>query len=284
MSVRCTLTPLLLCALPTLCCAKSLAPNTGDIDLVSEITMHVQIAQPGGACASGYVWHTTYGGCRRAVAQEEQQRETCGADYTGEQTRVRARTQYILQSSGQAIDGPWHAWSAWDRSACTAVPRRVPGVIPSLIAQVLGGGVAFYTNGAPTPKALPFRMPWGNRGSVLQSSSYAITLDRTTAQLRCVLGIETSSGNGESSTPMSQAWLLGADESFYTKGGRCHVSQNQTQAHIAGHCDWMSGNDGGECMWGEKTVSILSVSPCSAIVDVSDQWKRHTQIEYPLCA
>jgi len=32
-------------------------------------------------------------------------------------------------------------------------------------------------------------------------------------------------------------------------------------------------------------VSILSVSPCSAIVDVFDKWRQpqRTQHEYPLC-
>jgi len=276
-------TPLLLCAFPTLCPAKSLAPNTGNIHLESSITMNVQIAQPGGACASGYVWHATYGGCRRAVAEEEQQRKTCGVDYTGEQTRVRARTQYVLQSTGQAAHDPWGAWSVWDRSACAAQPRRTPGVISGLIALAVGGGNEFYSNGSPTPKALRIRMPWEVRG---RGSTYAVTLDRTTAQLRCVLSIETSSSHGENSWPLEQAWLLGADESFHTEGGHCQVSQNQTQAHLAGHCDWTTGNDAGECMWGEKTVSIVSVSACSATVEVFDRLRhpQRSQRAYPLCA
>jgi len=236
-----------LSTLPALGCAHDLAPNTGDVDLHSTLNMTLQLAQPGGGCTSGYHWNTPYGGCRRASIERDSQSEACGADYTGEQTRTRERTQYALQSTGQAASDPWGAWSAWDRSACAAEPRRAPGVIPSVIAVALGGGVDYYSNGSPTPKASPFTLPWGTRGRG-QSSSYAVTLDRTTAQLRCVLSIETSSSHGENSWPLQQAWLLGADESFHTEGGHCQVSQNQTQAHIAGHCDWTTGNDADACM------------------------------------
>jgi len=278
------LTAFLLCALPVLGPAKDLQPNTGTIDLVSDITMQVQIAQPGGACASGYAWHSTYGGCRRAVLQEQQQREACGVDYAGAQTRVRTRTQYILQATGEAANDPWSAWQAWDRSACVAVPRRVPGVIPDLIALVLGGGLNYYNNGTPTHRASPFKLPRGTRGRGREGSTYAVTLDRTTAQLRCVLALETTSGNGENVWSLAQAWLLGAGESFSTDGGHCHVAQHQTQAHIAGNCDWTSGGDADLCMHGARTVSVLSVSPCSAIVAVFDQWqRRQSQREYPLC-
>jgi len=279
--------PLLLGALPTFCCAKDPQPNTGEIDLVGNITMQVHIAQPGGACASGHAWHTTYGGCRRAVSEKAQQREACGVDYTGEQVRSRTRLQYIPQSTGQTVNDPWGAWSAWDRSACTVVSRRIPGVTPNLIALVLGSEISDYANAhhRPAPKASPFTLPWGTRGRGQQKSTYAVTLDRTTAQLRCVLASETTSGNGENVWEAAQTWLLGANESVHTDHGHCQISHNQTQAHIVGDCDRTSGGDADECLKGEKTVSILSVSPCSAIVGVRDSWlQRHTQYEYPLCS
>jgi len=279
--------PLLLGALCTVCCAKDLPPNTGEIHLLGDITMQVHIAQPGGACAAGYVWHATYGGCRRTVSEEEQEREACGVDYTGEQVRSRARPHHILQATGQTVRDPWGAWSAWDRSACTAVPRRAPGVIPNPIALVLGAEIGDYTleYQRPTPRASPFTLPWGTRGRGQQKSTYAVTLDRTTAQLRCVLAIETTSGNGENVWGAAQTWLLGANESVHTDHGHCQISHNQTQAHIMGDCDGTSGGDADECLRGEQTVSILAVSPCSAIVGVRDPWsQRHTQYEYPLCS
>jgi len=280
------------CTLPVFCAAKDLAPNTGNVDLVGNITMQVRISQPGGACESGYAWHATYGGCRRAVSQEQQQRESCGADYTGKQVRARVRTQYVLQSTGQAANDPWGAWSAWDRSACVAVARRAPGVLPDLITLVLSSAWGIHPSRKPTPQASPMDMPGRVRGYNEPGSTYAVTLDRTTAQLRCVFALAYID-MGETRVWMEKtAWLLGAGESVHTEHGHCQVSQDNMQAHIFGRCDeiLLGANDGLDaCQHGAHTVSILAVHPCSVTVQVQDvtyprspqKRKQHT---YSLCS
>jgi len=278
------------CTLPVFCAAKDLAPNTGNIDLVGNITMQVQISQQGGACGSDYAWHATYGGCRRAVAEEQQQRESCGADYTGEQVRARVRTQYVLQSTGQAANDPWGAWSAWDRSACVAVASRIPGVLPELITLVWGSVARLTGYRNPTRQASPMHLSGRDRGYNRSGSTYAVTLDRTTAQLRCVFAIAYTD-MGESAVWMEQyAWLLGVGESLHTEHGHCQLSQDKMQAQIFGNCDRMVGaGDWERCQHGAQTVSILAVRPCSATVQVQNTaYTRYpqppTEHEYPLCS
>jgi len=263
------LTPILLCALPVLGVAKAPAPNTGDIDLNSRITMNVQIAQEGGACAPGYRWNTTYGGCRRAALERNSQSDSCGADYTGEQTRTRERTQYLLQSTGQAANDPWGDWSAWDRSQCVAAPRRLAGTIRGGIVQVVGDMVQeyAYSSAYPPPGGSPAGFYMGSRRTY--SSIYGVTLDRTSAQLQCLFGTTTTDGSGENSAARSWGWLLAPGVSIQTEHGHCQVSQNNTQVHLFGDCDTEANNDWGGCLSAARTVSVVDVSPCSATIAVS---------------
>jgi len=276
---------LVLGALPALCLAKALAPNTGDIDLTSHLDMQVHITQQGGACRSGYGWNATYGGCRRAVTEQEQQRETCGTNYAGEQTRVRERTQYILQSTGQTANTAWGAWSTWDRSACVA-QARAPGVTPGTIALVLGS--PFFESAEMTPRislAMPnFDMPWIGR---YHNTVYAVTLDRTSAQLRCIFAWNTTVIGGGSSDPATYAWLFAGGESVHTNTGYCALSQDKTAATLWGSCDVMDlAGEAEGCVAGMRTVSILSVSPCAATVEIATierLGKKSQQRAYALC-
>jgi len=283
-------TSMLLCALPALCPAKEPAPNTGDIDLVSRITMNVQIAQEGGACAPGYRWNAVYGGCRRAALEQEQQSDSCGTDYTGEQTRTRERTQYLLQSTSQAANDPWGAWSAWDRSQCVATPRRLAGTIRGGIAQVVGDMVEKYAHGVeyPPPGGSPAGFYMDSRRTY--SSIYGVTLDRTSAQLQCLFGTTTTDGSGENSAARSWGWLLAPGVGIQTEHGHCQLSENNTTVHLYGDCDSEANNDWGGCISAAKTVSVVEVSPCSATlaVSVADRypWKtvRTTQHVVSLCS
>lgn len=94
--------------------------NQADVRLQTNITtMSVQVNQgapyPPGGCSAGYLWHTSYGGCRIAQSQSEYQQ--CPAGYTG--SRVRYRNAYILQAN--PADVAYEAWGAWHDS-CQAPP------------------------------------------------------------------------------------------------------------------------------------------------------------------
>lgn len=127
--------------------------NQANVDLTTNLnTLAVQIGQspplPAGGCWSGYAWHTTYGGCRRA----EQQSETaqCPAGYTGSQ--VRYRTAYILQSNPS--DVAYTGWGAWQTSCQVVAPTTVnfevlkrPGGVSCRFPDFLVR--ATYPNGSP---------------------------------------------------------------------------------------------------------------------------------------
>jgi hypothetical protein len=96
------------------------ASNQAGVELRTNIsTMAVQITQgaplPPGGCNAGYLWHTTYGGCR--IAQTQSESAQCPAGYTG--SRVRYRNAYILQAN--PADIAYEAWGAWHDS-CQAPP------------------------------------------------------------------------------------------------------------------------------------------------------------------
>jgi len=235
--------------------------------------MNVQLAQEGGACQSGYRWHTVYGGCRRAALQQERQSDACGVDYTGEQTRVRERTQHFLQSTGQAANDAWGAWSDWDRSQCLAIPRRLAGTIKSIIDKVVGNEVPAYQAefGKSPPGSLgPFRYSYllVNGGKVY-SSVYGVTLDRSTAQLQCAFAsTTTSSGRGQSGSDIVKTWLLDLGVSIHTEHGYCSVSENNTVVKLHGDCNSSRHGDSGGCVGATRVVAVTAVTPCSATIAV----------------
>lgn len=108
--------------------------NQADVQLKADInTLAVQIGQgaplPPGGCKPGYLWHTTYGGCRIAQAQSET--GLCPSGYTG--SRVRYRTAYILQAN--SADVVYEGWGAW-QDRCQALP---PATVTFQVLRRPGG-------------------------------------------------------------------------------------------------------------------------------------------------
>ncbi|MCZ8411282.1 hypothetical protein O9649_26190 [Achromobacter dolens] len=105
------------------CAGNATSTSQANVDLTTNLnTLAVQIGQspplPAGGCWSGYAWHTTYGGCRRADQQSETAQ--CPAGYTGSQ--VRYRTAYILQSNPN--DVAYTGWGAWQSSCQVVAPTQ----------------------------------------------------------------------------------------------------------------------------------------------------------------
>lgn len=95
-------------------------PGQADVQLKTNInTMAVQIGQgaplPPGGCNPGYLWHSSYGGCR--IAQTQSETSQCPPGYSG--SRVRYRTTYTLQAN--PADVAVEAWGVWQDS-CQAPP------------------------------------------------------------------------------------------------------------------------------------------------------------------
>jgi len=274
------------CLLPVLIQAAGLSPNTGNITLHSDLDMHVEVTQQGGACQPGYRWHTTHGGCRQASIEYAQESQPCGTGYTGDQTRTRTRTRHELQATHQAAFDPWQTWQAWDRSACTAV-RRTPKVPNPLITAITGGEMS-YEYRKPTPQATPMRFVWRNRKHHSHSSSYGITLDKARAQLRCAFAAASTTSSGENGYPTFGSWLLGAGESFKTKHGYCTLTQDNLEARLMGNCHATTGGDIDSCIPGTATVSIVAIENCSVTVRINvDEGRRRnsdtSESAYPIC-
>lgn len=186
------------------------ASNQADVELRTNIsTMAVQITQgaplPPGGCKSGYLWHTTYGGCRIAQAQSESAQ--CPAGYTG--TRVRYRTVYVLQAN--PADVAYEGWGAWHDS-CQALP---PATVNFQLLKAPGG-----VDCRNTEIRVRVTYPDGSRASGISLSwtpSYGGVQSSTT----------TTDGNGESSN-----WAT----NFVNMQMAVQVSWNSSTVRVVGVC------------------------------------------------
>nr|WP_313658793.1 hypothetical protein [Achromobacter ruhlandii] len=186
------------------------ASNQADVELRTDIsTMAVQITQgaplPPGGCKSGYLWHTTYGGCR--IAQTQSESAQCPAGYTG--TRVRYRTVYVLQAN--SADVAYEGWGAWHDS-CQALPPAT---------------VNFEMLKAPDAlqcRSSEFRLrvtyPDGSR-----ASGIALKWDARTGSV--ALPVTQTDGNGESSN-----WVT----SFDNMQSVIEVSWGASMVKLLGVC------------------------------------------------
>ncbi len=121
----------LLTTLPVTLAAQTTAPNTGNIKLEADIQMHLNVTQPGGACWPGFTWHSTYGGCRRRVQEQQTETRACAAGEIGQQTRTNTRYNYILQSTGHVASDPW-VYGGWNQASCFTPPTEVPTIANSM--------------------------------------------------------------------------------------------------------------------------------------------------------
>lgn len=100
----------------------------------------------GGGCYAGYTFMGAWGGCVKQSQQSDSQSQSCGAGYTGTQTRVRYRTVYSHQNGGIQY-GAWGAWGAWT-GTCTPVgpppppPPPPPGSTTTVVISGMVCGAA----------------------------------------------------------------------------------------------------------------------------------------------
>ncbi len=253
--------------------AQASPDNQADVELRTNIsTMAVQITQgaplPPGGCVSGYLWHTTYGGCRRAQTQSEAGQ--CPAGYTG--SRIRYRTAYILQANPGDI--AYEGWGAW-QDGCT--PARAAGVFDTVIAKV---------RGAETGGTMPSTL-YGNMASQMQvnyGTMYGVTIYRPTAELNCLYASGTTSGSGESASTLWSG-ALSAPGASVTQGsaGYCQLSNGNRTAQLYGSCDSSSGGDGDFCQGATRVVNITSAGGCLVTTETRQDGRLVDVNSYYIC-
>lgn len=110
--------------------AQSLAPNSANVEVQSNINMTITAEQTGGGCWAGYSWHQTYGGCRRQVLEQVSEQQACASGFTGQQSRINTRHNYIQQGTNATASSPWTQGS-WDSSSCVKEPKAPPKLPPN---------------------------------------------------------------------------------------------------------------------------------------------------------
>ncbi|SEK05209.1 hypothetical protein [Achromobacter sp. NFACC18-2] len=261
--------------------AAAAADPTGkqaDVQLKTDLThMNILVTQgaplPPGGCVTGYAWHTTYGGCRRAESQPES--AACPAGFTG--SRTRYRTAYILQAN--AYDVAYEPWGPW-QDACTA--SRLSGVVDSLIAAANGAesGETNNTSTLPPNLAKAMQVNYGTR--------FGVTIHRPTATLNCTYASGTTSGSGNSTSPIWFGLLMGPGESV-TKGGEsgsfghCQLSNGNRTAELYGSCDSSTGGDGDYCVGATRVVNITSVNGCTVTTETREKNNVIDVGSYDIC-
>lgn len=259
--------------------AAAADPNSkqADVQLKTDLTlMNVRVTQgaplPPGGCVSGYAWHTTYGGCRRAQSLSES--TACPAGFTG--SRTRYRTAHILQAN--QADVAYGAWGPW-QDACIAA--RLPGVVDTLIAGVSGAesGETNNTSSLPPNLAQGMMVNYGTR--------FGVTIHRPSATLNCVYASGTTAGSGNSTAPIWFGLLLGPGESVTRRGesgsfGHCLLSNANLTAELYGNCDRHTGGDG-YCLDARRVVSITSVNGCTVTTETREENRIVNVGSYDIC-